>query len=426
MGLSSLVLHTLYVDMNSYFASVEQQLDLALRGKPVAVVPMKADTTSVIAASYEAKAFGVKTGVRVGDARRMCPKLILVTGNHELYIKFHHLVAEAIDTVIPVEQVCSIDEFSCRLLGAQREADGRGGAVATAQSIKRAIAKGCGEFVRCSIGVAPNRLLAKVAADMRKPDGLTIIKREDLPGALYGLKLMDFPGIGPRMFERLQAAGISSVQRLCEFSEAELGRAWGSVIGREWYYRLRGERLVDDLATSPRRTIGHSHVLAPDRRGEDQARAVGVRLLTKLGQRARSLGYVADALTLYVRFWGVARGQELPRWDTACKLVGVNDTTSLLRAFAGLWERKPRGRVLKLALTLCDLTPIGSATGSLFEVRRDPCRLSKAMDQINRRYGSDALFPASMKDARKDAPRRIAFGNIPSLDLPDVDTTREV
>jgi len=419
------VLHTLYVDMNSYFASVEQQLDSALRGRPVAVVPMKADTTSVIAASYEAKAFGVKTGVRVGDARRMCPGLILVTGNHEMYIKFHHLVAQAIDTVIPVEQVCSVDEFSCRLLGAQREATGSGGAIATAGKIKRAIAKGCGEFVRCSIGVAPNRLLAKVAADMQKPDGLTIIKSEDLPGALFGLKLIDFPGIGPRMLERLTAAGISSVQRMCELTEAELGRAWGSVIGREWYYRLRGHRLVDDIAQSPRRTIGHSHVLAPDRRGEDQARAVGVRLLTKLGQRARSLGYVADSLSMAVRFWGAARGQEFPGWDAGCRLDGVNDTPSLLRAFANLWTSKPRGCVLKLSLTLYNLTPITSATGSLFETRRDPTRLSNAMDEINRRYGSDALFPASMKDARNTAPRRIAFGNIPSLDLPDVDTPRD-
>lgn len=419
------MLHILYVDMNSYFASVEQQLDPGLRGRPVAVVPMNADTTSVIAASYEAKKYGVKTGTRVGDAKRMCPGLVLVTGNHDVYIKYHHRVAAAIDTVIPVEQVCSVDEFACRLLGAQREVEGPGGARATAMAIKKAIARDCGEFIKCSIGAAPNRVLAKVAADMHKPDGFTVLLRKDLPGSLFGLKLMDFPGIGPRMHERLKAAGVSTVERLCTLTEEELGRAWGSVIGREWYFRLRGEILADDMARTPRRTIGHSHVLAPDKRGEEQARAVAIRLLTKIGQRARHLGYVAESMSLHVRFWSMNRGEDAPRWDVAAKIDGVSDTTSLMRAFVKLWDTKPRGRVLKLAITLHDLVPAASATGSLFEDRRDPIRLSKAMDAINRRYGSDAVFPASMKDARKSAPRRIAFGNIPDLDVPDVNTSRD-
>ena len=114
------MLRILYVDMNSFFASCEQQLRPELRGKPIAVVPLMADTTSVIAASYPAKKFGVKTGTKVGDAKRMCPDLILVKGSHDEYIRFHHRVIAAIDTVVPVDKIHSIDEVSCRLVPAER------------------------------------------------------------------------------------------------------------------------------------------------------------------------------------------------------------------------------------------------------------------------------------------------------------------
>ncbi len=110
----------LFVDLNSYFASVEQQDRPELRGKPVAVVPMHADTTCCIAASYEAKAFGVKTGTIVADAKRMCPGIILLEGRHELYIRYHHRIVEAVESCLPVTAVMSIDEMACRLMGRER------------------------------------------------------------------------------------------------------------------------------------------------------------------------------------------------------------------------------------------------------------------------------------------------------------------
>jgi|CXWL01.1.fsa_nt_gi DNA polymerase-4 len=418
------MLRVLYVDMNSFFASVEQQLRPELVGRPIAIVPMMVDTTSVIAASYPAKKFGVKTGTRVGDAKRMCPGLILVQSRHDEYIRFHHKVLAAIDTVIPVDRVCSIDEVSCKLLREQTLPEN---ASAVARRVKGAIARDCGGQMTASIGVAPNRFLAKVAADMQKPDGLTIVQKHELPGRLFTLQLIDLPGIGAKMLERLRSAGIATVERLCALEERELGRAWGSVIGREWYYRLRGELLFEEPTI--KRSIGHSHVLSPKRRGDDAARAVAVRLLTKLAQRTRSLGYIADRLTLGMAYFiprGIQApraGQSPPRWHETARLESVNDTTSLLRALSVLWENRPKqppGPILRLSVTLHDVTPVASATGSLFADRRDPSRLSRAMDSINRRYGVDCLYPASMQDARNAAPRRIAFGNIPDLDTPDL------
>ena len=113
----------LYLDMNSYFASVEQELNPTLRGRPVAVVPMLADTTCCIAVSYEGKAFGVKTGTMVGEAKRRCPGLTLIEGHHENYIRFHNRIVEAVESCVPVEAVCSIDEIAARLTGSQQNVE---------------------------------------------------------------------------------------------------------------------------------------------------------------------------------------------------------------------------------------------------------------------------------------------------------------
>ena len=185
----------LFVDLNSYFASVEQQDRPELRGKPVGVVPMLADTTCCIAASYEAKAFGVRTGTIVADARRMCPDIVLVEGRHELYVEYHHRVVEAVESCLPVTAVCSIDEMACRLMGRERPLLA---AIELARKVKARIRERVGEMLRSSVGLATNRYLAKVASDMEKPDGLVALPLDILPRALQQLNLRDLPGVGAR------------------------------------------------------------------------------------------------------------------------------------------------------------------------------------------------------------------------------------
>ena len=115
--------NSLFLDLNSYFASCEQHLRPELGDKPIAVVPMLSDSTCCIAASYEAKDFGIRTGTNVGEARRMCPDLILVDARPTEYIKLHHQILAAVDTCVPVETIYSIDEMSCRLMGRERQID---------------------------------------------------------------------------------------------------------------------------------------------------------------------------------------------------------------------------------------------------------------------------------------------------------------
>lgn len=166
------------LDLNSYFASVEQQERPHLRGKPVAVVPMETDYTCAIAASYEAKAYGIKTGTMIRDAKRMCPNLTCVLARHDKYVEYHHKIVDEIALHAPINKIWSIDELSSRLPPSRRSVEA---ATDLALRIKAGIRRNVGPAITCSIGVAPNTLLAKIAGDMKKPDGLTILRQEDLP-----------------------------------------------------------------------------------------------------------------------------------------------------------------------------------------------------------------------------------------------------
>src|SRR5271165_3172454 len=199
----------LFVDLNSYFASVEQQDRPELRGKPVGVVPMLADTTCCIAASYEAKAYGVRTGTIVADAKRMCPGIILVEGRHELYTQYHHHIVEAVESCLPVTAVCSIDEMACRLMGRERPLLA---ALELGRKVKRTIRERAGDGMRSSVGLATSRYLAKVASDMEKPDGLVALPKDLLAEALPLLTLRDLPGIGAKTEKRLNERGISTME----------------------------------------------------------------------------------------------------------------------------------------------------------------------------------------------------------------------
>ncbi|MEZ5386738.1 MAG: hypothetical protein R3F13_14595, partial [Prosthecobacter sp.] len=183
----------LFLDLNSYFASVEQQVRPELRGKPVAVVPVDTDATCAIAASQEAKKFGIKTGTNIGEARRACPDLVTVMASHDVYVDFHHKIIAEVERHFPVHVICSIDEMACKLDAPRRELPV---ALDLARRIKRGLREHIGECITCSIGLAPNRFLGKVASDMQKPDGLVTLLAEDLPGRLLDLKLRDLCGIG--------------------------------------------------------------------------------------------------------------------------------------------------------------------------------------------------------------------------------------
>src|SRR6516225_1168974 len=300
-------LNWLFVDLNSYFASVEQQDRRELRGKPVGVVPMMADTTCCIAASYEAKAFGVRTGTIVADAKRMCPEIVLVEARHELYTEYHHRVVEAVESCLPVTAVCSIDEMACRLMGRERPLLA---AMELARKVKARIRERVGEMLRSSVGLATNRYLAKVASDMEKPDGLVALTLDILPEALRRLSLRDLPGIGARTEKRLNERGIRTMEDLLSLDCDHAGQLWGSVWGERLFHWLRGKDF-EMSETDHLKSISHQHVLAPEMRTQEKAWAVAHKLLHKAAMRLRSGGLWASSIGLAVGF-AVPRSENAP------------------------------------------------------------------------------------------------------------------
>lgn len=396
----------LFLDMNAYFASVEQQLQPALRAKPVAVVPVMTNRTCCIAVSYEARQYGIRTGTNVGEARRRCPQLRLVEGRHENYIRIHEEIIQAVETVLPVEKVCSIDEMACKLSAHHREVEV---ALEVGRRVKQAIYDQVGQYLRCSVGLAPNAFLAKVASNYEKPNGLTAFTRADLPQKLYRFELDDLPGIGRGMLTRLHSCGIYTVRQLCSLSRESMLETWRSVLGEQWWYLLRGEE-YSQLPTK-RRSVSHSHVLGPEFRNDEGSRAVMVRLIHKAGMRLRRLGMWARRMSLSVRYVG-----GVPKWKRVIYLGLCQDTQSMLQAFEAAWsERSPEGTPLQVSMVLFDLVTQASAPLPLFPEEQRKTNVAHVIDRINERVGSNAIYFASMHDARQAAPMRIAFTHIPDV-----------
>ena len=404
-----MTLRVLYVDFNSYFASVEQQENPRLRGKPVAVVPVMAETTCCIAASYEAKRFGIKTGTPVWEARKKCPGIVFIHGQHELYVDYHHRLIAAVDACAPVAKVHSIDEMAVELPTRWRSVEA---ARKVAGQIKQSIRERVGEFVKCSIGIGPNTFLAKTASDMQKPDGLTVIEMKDLPQALYRLELRDLCGIGPNMERRLREAGIGTVETLCAASKPELRKAWGSIGGEILHAQLRGEEV--HLQHREHVTLGHSHVLPPRLRNSEDARAVAHRMLQKAAMRLRKNHLAAGGLRLSIRQTG--RG----RWSRDAHFNLTQDTDSLTQVLNILWDQYPStSSPVAVGVTLTQLTEEIAVTASLFSdsAKNSLPPITKTVDWLNKRYGKTALYFGGAQGATGEAPMRIAFNRIPDVEV---------
>ena len=372
---------------------------------------MLADTTCAIAASYEAKRFGVKTGTIIADAKKMCPELILVEAGHVRYIEFHHRLVEVVESVIHVKKVMSIDEMACELVGSMRNEDR---AIAIAHEVKRTIIEKVGTEMKRSIGIAPNDFLAKTATDMQKPDGLVVIHQDDLLGILYALDLQDLCGIGRNMYKRLWKHGVYTVEMLCTAPKQKLREVWGGIEGERMWQRLRGEELAPMV--THKGTVGHSHVLAPDLRSWEGASGVLHRLLQKAAMRLRSYELVTGNLYISIRY------VDGTRWKSDMNLTVTQDSLQLTSALSAILASVPpnSSKPIKVSIALNKVEPCAAASVPLFE-NTGPAReqLNTGLDAINRKYGKNTLYVGSAHDALNSAPLRIAFNHIPDLNIDD-------
>jgi DNA polymerase-4 len=413
------VLRNLAIDFDSFFASVEQQERPELRGKPVGVVPVMAETTGCIAISVEAKRLGLKRNVRVTEARRLCPGIAIVESRPEVYIDYHRRLKAIIESCVPVKKVQSIDELECELTADFGHAPER--ARQLALEIKAKLAREAGAFVRCSIGIGPNWFLAKVASDMEKPNGLVVIDDADIPGKLLHLKLTDFCGIGENMEARLHKAGIDTVAQLYATSAAQLRAIWGSVEGARFHAWMNGG--VQEREASQHNTIGHGHVLPPSGRNDATALAVLHRLLQKAAMRLRHTGHYAGSLHVSVRY------RDGTNWSGDRRFNETQDTLHFTRVVNELWAARPRAHLrlapLQIGVILADLLEGSAHTADLFtaETENTRARLHSAVDTLNRTFGKNSVYFGGAHGATDYAPMRIAFTRIPEPELEEIDAS---
>ena len=422
----------LFLDLNSYFASVEQEVRPELRNRPVGVVPSLVDTTCCIAASYEAKAYGVKTGTMVKEAKELCPGIIFVEGRHELYTEYHNKIVEAVWTCIPVTSIRSVDEMVCRLIGRERSLLA---AMDLGRRIKAAIRTQVGSTLRCSIGLAPNQYLAKVATDMEKPDGMVALTKDVLKEALPTLKLQDLPGVGARMEKRLNEKGVYTMADLLAILERDRGREqtgelWGSVWGERMWHWLRGDDLVAEEELPHAKSMGHQHVLAPIFRNPEGAWAVAHKLLHRAAMRMRGEHLWASRLGLTIAFVGKGRVRgsspfgpsRSESWSAEIRLLECQDNPTLIGALQKLWNARPKGSDYEqpffLSVVLNGLVPDSLHSLTLFDTQDgtgERLQLTSAMDTLNHKYGVSTVAPAAMLAAFESAPTRIAFRSVPKI-----------
>ena len=408
----------MYIDMNCYFASCEQQRYHELRGKPLGVLTYDSPNAAVIAASIEAKRFGIKSGMRLSDCRALCPQMITITTHPAWYRQIHvdimAILRRYCDDVIPK----SIDEAVANFHSYRLVYDDL---TAVARQIKADIAQKY-DYLKCSIGIAPNSFLAKVGTELQKPDGLVIITADNIDEKLATMTLTDLPGIAGGNERRLKMIGIRTPVEMRHASPGLLRKAFGGVVGDYWHRRLNfGE--VDMYSKAENRTMSATRTMSSQQsRDRQQLESMLISLCTRLEQRM-----VKGELFCKEVFFSI-RYKDHTSWDTSIKLSDPLQDAMELRSY--IKERitdfeRSHGidtvftdKTTNLTVAIQSFVKGNVMQYSLFDNRIKKDLLRKVVYQIKDHYdqknivrkGSELFSPYVMKDA-------IGFGSVRDMGL---------
>jgi len=382
----------MHVDMDAFFASVEQRVNPAWRGRPL-VVCGGGKRTVVAAASYEARPYGIRSGMPLYEAQRKCSDLLVVQADIPQYVDASVRVLQILQGFTPAVEVYSIDEAFLDVTGSLMLFRG-------AERIARMIQERIDEELRltCSIGIAPNKLLAKLASGMHKPNGLQVIREEEISALLEDLPVEEVWGIGPRLATYLHEMGISTCGQLGRIPLGILERRFG-LIGTMLYRMARG---VDDSSVAPfgaapdARSIGHSMTLDQDVQGKEEIAWYVFLLAEMVGRRLRSGGYAGRTVVLTLRysdFCTFSRRMTMKRYIT----TGPEIHELAMRILDGI---RLRDAVRLVGVSLANLVK-GRVQIPLFEGERKGEELALAMDRVNDRYGEFTLSWGPLLGGRK-------------------------
>jgi DNA polymerase IV len=414
----------MHIDLNSCFSTIEQQANPLIRNKPVAVGAYTKGNGMILAASYDAKALGIKLGTSVREARQICPGIIVLMPDPPKYRvahqRFRDILLQYTSDVVPK----SIDEFVMDFHGSAAVRAGRS-MEEIGFEIKQKIKEHLGEYVTVNIGIGSNRFLAKLAAGLHKPDGLDALTPDNLLETYKKLDLLDLPGINRRFKARLYAAGITNPYEMFQAPGTYLkSQVFFSKLGHHWYLRLRGWE-VDDREFE-RKTIGHQYALQHKTGERDELRRLLMKLCEKTGRRLRSNELVANGIHLYLRF---ANGQSWHHGHkTAHPLYATQDIYREANRLLATIPRFP-DNVSHISVNVFNLAPCNPEQLGLFDSvgaagtmgaagGGSPAQkaLARAADLVNDRYGEFTVIPAIMASMDKTILDRIAFGNIRDME----------
>ena len=378
----------LHVDMDSYFASVEQQVRPSLRGKPIGVTGRPTERSIVVAASREAKRYKVWTGMPVWEALKACPDLLLVAGNPERYLSITKRFVEILKEYTALLEIYSVDEA---FLDVTQEAPKRGGPVRMAEEIRQRFREELGECITATIGIASGKTFAKLIGARNKPDGVGRLDDEEMPELLATTRVGDVWGIGRRIEARLNRVGIRTLQELGEASERFLRREFG-VYGLHLSEIGRGRDstpLVPYTEVPAPKSVGHSKSLPPDLRDFPLVLIVLRDLCDMVARRMRRLGFMGRTVHCGFRVGSIGphHGKQ-----TTLDLPSDDGETfyDACRVVLGKIPVKP-DRVSNVGVSVGNLVPTDRTSYALLEADRRRERLNAAVDRIRDRYGDRSI-----------------------------------
>lgn len=413
----------MHIDFNSYFASVEQQANLHLRGKPIGVTGGdRMERTVLGAASIEAKQFGVKTGMQIWEAKRLCPNLILVQGDSDKYLAVTKRFLTILKDYSPYLEVFSIDEVFLCLDYFDNSPSRPKSFIEVALDIKKRIKAQIGEVVTCSIGISYNKLMAKLAGSLQKPNGLVVIPDQKTAiKVLDKIELDEICGIGPRIKKRLNDMGIFSFKSLRQVPLQALLASFKSY-GQVLYNMARG---IDDSPVVPFyekeevKSVGHRHTIDHDTDNPQEIRQILLKLTELVARRLRAKKLVGRTIHCWYREALVSH----PRGVIAFSHPGggfngdgmqttipyTNDGLEIFKAawkiFQKIWSS---GRIRMIGASISNLRPFNPHNLSLLPETSKRETILRVIDQINNKFGEFTLqqgvLPGSTQIHRKPNP----------------------
>jgi len=376
-----------HVDMNAFFAAVEQRFNPALRGKPIVVCGNPEKRSVVAACSYEAKAHGIKNGMSLVEARRLCPSVLPIGGNPEKYVDIARHLFAMLAEFTPEVEVFSIDEAFMDLTSAASMIEPE----TIARRIKRRILDAYG--LTCSVGIGPNKLIAKIGSNLQKPDGLVRVHQNQVAVLMRELPVEDLCGVGNKLKARLNELGIVTCEDLGAASESLLMSKFG-IVGR--YLKRMGQGMDHSPvmpfgAQSLVKSMGHAYTLPRDTEDDDEIQGTLLRLAERVARRLRADGYLGRTVGLTIRygdFVSVLHHNTITYpTDTGMRIFQV-----AMQLFKTYCEPLAQ-RVRLIGVGVSNLSR-GERQLSFLEADRRLSRLDRCLDRVCDRFGEFALVRA--------------------------------